>query len=164
MKPLLLSILVICAGWSAGAQVKIGEPAPEISLPGTNDSIVKLSSFRGKLVLVDFWASWCPPCRQANPGLARLFSQYHAKGFEILGVSIDSRKPDWLRAISRDRINYPQVNDRAGWASKAAERYGVDQIPTSFLIDKNGLIIAIDPQGKVLEDKLKEMVSGESSR
>jgi thiol-disulfide isomerase/thioredoxin len=125
--------------------------APEISLTNAKDSTVKLSSYKGKVVLVDFWASWCGPCRAANPSVVRLYNKYKEKGFEVFGVSIDSKKTAWLKAIKQDRIKYTQVNDTDGWYSKIAEAWGVNAIPASFLLDKTGKIIAFDAEGKQLE-------------
>lgn len=144
------------------AQVRVGEMAPDIELLDTKDQPVKLSSLKGKVVLVDFWASWCAPCRQSNPGVVKLYQKYKAKGFEVFGVSIDSKKANWVKAIKQDRITYTQVNDPAGWKSPVAERWGVDQIPTTFLIDKSGKVRAIDAEGSNLDRFVKQLL--EASR
>lgn len=143
----------------ANAQVRQGDRAPEISLKNAKDSVVKLSSYKGKVVLVDFWASWCVPCRAANPSVVRLYKKYKAQGFEVFAISIDSKKSDWLKAVKHDGIPYTQVNDPAGWNSKAGENYGIDAIPTSFLLDKSGNIIATDLEGAELENKIKELLN-----
>lgn len=159
MKNVLITFLFICSVYIAPAQVTIETIAPEITLPNAKDSIINLSSYRGKIVLLDFWASWCGPCRTANPGVVRLYQKYKAKGFEVFGVSIDNKKQAWIRAIAQDKIKYTQVIDKAGWYSPIAQKYGINQIPTSFLLDRNGKIIAIDLEGKELENKLKELLN-----
>ena len=155
MKKGLIAVLFLVFTCVTYAQPKIGEMPPEISLPDTRDSVISLSSLRGKVVLIDFWASWCGPCRTANPGVVKLYNKYNAKGFEVFGISIDSKKSEWLSAIRKDKIKYIQVNDRIGWSSPVAEKYMVEQIPTSFLLDKTGRIVAIDLEGAELENKIK---------
>lgn len=139
------------------AQVRLGQQAPEISLPNIKDSIVTLSSFKGKVVLIDFWASWCGPCRRSNPAVVKLYNKYRNSGFEVLGVSVDSKKNAWLRAVKQDNINYAQVLERGG-QSNFAYKYGVTQIPTTFLLNKKGIIVGIDLEGKELEDKIVELL------
>lgn len=158
MKIVLAVILFVGSSFFVKAQVAIGEMAPEFSLRNAKDKLVSLSSFRGKVVLIDFWASWCGPCRVANPGVGKLYNKYKAKEFEVLGVSIDSKKAAWLNAIKQDQILYTQVYDPKGWYSPVAEKYGVNQIPTSFLLDKTGKIVAIDLSGPELENKMKELL------
>ncbi len=153
-----LIILILLGSVSVHAQLKIGEMVPEIELPGTADSIVKLSSFTGKVVLIDFWASWCGPCRAANPSIQKLYKKYKDSGFEVFAVSLDVNKPLWLKAVKRDKLTYTQVIDSDGWQSKVAEKYYVDALPTNFLIDKAGKIVAINMEGKELFDKVKELV------
>lgn len=140
----------------ANAQLKVGATAPEISLPDAKGNILSLSSLKGKAVLVDFWASWCGPCRMSNPRVVKLYEKYKTKGFEVFAVSIDSKKKDWIRAIKQDKITYTQVNDKDGWEAASAAKYKVEEIPTTFLLDKNGVIVGVDLEGKALEDKLKE--------
>ncbi|GAB2821534.1 TlpA family protein disulfide reductase [Ferruginibacter profundus] len=158
MKKVLFVMLIAIAAVGAKAQIKIGAPVPEISLPNVKDSMVNLSSFKGKVVLIDFWASWCGPCRQANPGVVKLYNKYKDKGFEVFGVSLDNKKNDWIKAIKHDKIKYTQVNDTGGWNSKVAATYGVEQIPTNFLLDKNGNVVAIDAEGKKLDKLVSELV------
>ena len=158
MSRLFLIILILLGSVSINAQLKIGEGVPEIELQGRADSIVKLSSFNGKVVLIDFWASWCGPCRAANPYIQKLYKQYRAKGFEVFAVSLDVNKALWLKAIKKDRLTYTQVLDPGGWLSKVAEKYYVDALPTNFLIDRTGKIVAINIEGKELFDNVKELV------
>ena len=153
----LIALLAGISLWGK-AQLKIGDMVPEISLPDTKDSMRTLSSLQGKVVLIDFWASWCGPCRMANPYVQKLYSKYKDKGFEVFAVSLDTKKNDWLKAIRQDKIKYMQVIDNSGWRSKVAERYFVELLPTSFLVDRTGRIVAIDLEGKELFDKVKELV------
>jgi peroxiredoxin len=158
MKRSFLIALVMIVSLTSKAQLTVGTIAPEITLPDAKDSVVNLSSFKGKVVLIDFWASWCMPCRASIPGVVRLYNKYKDKGFVVLGVSIDRRKSDWLGAVKKDKITYQQVNDITGWNSKVAEAYNVNEIPATFLLDKNGKIVAVDAEGKALENKVKALL------
>jgi thiol-disulfide isomerase/thioredoxin len=153
-----LIILTLLGSVSVQAQLKIGEKVPEIELMSKGDSIVKLSSFTGKVVLIDFWASWCGPCRAANPYVQKLYKKYKASGFEVFAVSLDVNKPLWLKAIRKDKLTYTQVIDSDGWLSKVAEKYYVDALPTNFLIDRAGKIVAINLEGKELFDAVQKLV------
>ncbi len=157
MKTWIVAACLLLALESRG-QLSAGQEAPEIALPDAQGSIVRLSGLRGKVVLLDFWASWCGPCRRANPGVVKLYERYRSQGFEVFGVSLDTKKAAWLKAVKDDGIVYTQVNDRQGWHSAAAEKYGVDQIPTTFLIDRKGIIRAIDPEGPELDRKVRELL------
>ncbi len=151
-------MLILMGSLFGRAQLRVGETVPEIELPGIKDSIIRLSSLNGKVILIDFWASWCGPCRAANPYLQKLYSKYKDKGFEIFAVSLDTKSKEWLKAIKQDKLRYTQVIDNSGWRSKVAERYFVDQLPTSFLLDRTGKIVAIDLEGKELFDQVKRLV------
>ena len=158
MKKLFFVALILSGSLFGKAQLKIGWAVPEIELPNTVDSIVKLSSFSGKVVLIDFWASWCAPCRAANPYIQKLYKKYKAQGFEVLAVSLDVKKEAWIKAIKKDKLTYAQVLDNSGWNSKVAERYFIDQLPTNFLLDRSGKIVAINIEGKELYDTVKKML------
>ena len=153
---IVLALLLLSV--TTNAQVKVGQSAPEISLPGTNGNIINLSSLKGKVVLIDFWASWCGPCRRANPSVVKLYEKYKDKGFEVFGVSIDSKKNGWLKAIEHDKIKYTQVNDKDGWNAATAAKYGVDAIPATFLLNKEGVIVAVDAEGNDLEEKITALL------
>ena len=128
------------------AQLKEGDKAPEIVLLNLEGKEVKLSDFKGKTVLIDFWASWCAPCRKSNPKLEKMYQEYKSKGFEIIGVSLDSKKTSWENAVKKDKLSFTQVNDTDFWNAKSAQDYNVEALPASFLIDKNGVIIKINPE------------------
>ena len=138
--------------------IKIGAEAPELILPMPNDKELSLSSLRGKIVLIDFWASWCGPCRKEMPNVKRCYEKYKNKGFEILGVSLDKDRADWLEAISKDGLTWPQVSDLKFWQSEAVQTYAVQSIPYTVLIDKAGKIIATDLRGAELDKKLAEVL------
>ena len=158
MKRSFLAVLILLGSTVVKAQLRVGELVPDIVLPGKSDSIITLSSLNGKVVLIDFWASWCGPCRASNPYVEKLYKKYQASGFEVFAVSLDVNKPLWLKAIRKDRLTYTQVIDIDGWLSKVAEKYYVDALPTNFLMDKTGKIVAINLDGKELFDKVKSLV------
>lgn len=135
----------------------IGVMAPDFTMNNTEDKPVQLSTLRGKVVLVDFWASWCGPCRQENPNVVRLYQKYHDKGFEIIGVSLDRTKEDWLKAIKDDNLTWIHVSDLQYWQNSAARLYAVNAIPQSFLLDKDGKIIGKGLRGEQLAEKLMEL-------
>ncbi|GAB3502895.1 TlpA disulfide reductase family protein [Spirosoma knui] len=140
--------------------VMVGAQAPEIALSDTTGTPVPLSSLRGKYVLLDFWASWCGPCRMENPNVVRMYNKFKDKGFTIYSVSLDKGKAEWLRAIKNDNLPWTHVSDLKYWQSEAAQQYGVQAIPATFLLDKEGKIIAKNLRGQALEQKLEEVLKG----
>jgi len=145
---------------SAQQQVKTtgtGSVAPDISLPDPDGKTQTLSSLRGKIVLLDFWAGWCGPCRRENPSLVAAYKKYHDKGFEIFQVSLDKTKPEWVAAIKQDGLNWIHVSDLKFWSSPAAQKYGVQSIPANFLLDKEGKIITSNLRGAALEEELAKL-------
>jgi peroxiredoxin len=139
------------------SNVGIGKKAPEIALPNPDGKIIKLSDFKGKYVMIDFWASWCGPCRMENPEVVKLYNKYKDKGFTILGVSLDENAEKWKSAIAKDGLVWDQVSDLKGWASSVNPVYEVQAIPLTYLIDKEGVIIAKNLRGQDLSDKLEEL-------
>jgi peroxiredoxin len=131
--------------------------APDFALPDTSGKMVSLSSFRGKYVLVDFWASWCAPCRQENPNVVSAYARFKNKNFTILGVSLDQNKNAWLKAIHDDGLYWNQISDLKAWNNEAAALYGVQSIPYNFLIDPDGNIIAEDIRGPELVAALEKI-------
>jgi thiol-disulfide isomerase/thioredoxin len=138
-------------------KVAIGALAPEIKLPNPEGVTTELSSFRGKIVLIDFWASWCGPCRKENPHVVEVYKKYHDKGFEIFGVSLDRDGNNWKKAIQDDGLIWTHVSDLLYWKSEPAKAYGVNAIPCTFLIDKEGKIIGKKLRGESLSQKLEEI-------
>lgn len=136
----------------------LGSVAPDFTLPTPEGGQMALSELRGKYVLIDFWASWCAPCRKENPNVVKMYNKYKDKGFEIFGVSLDQSREKWLKAIADDKLTWPQVSDLKGWESSAAQLYQVDAIPQTILLDKEGKIIAKGLRGEELEAKIASLV------
>lgn len=144
--------------------LEIGNKAPEIKMLSPEGEVISLSSLKGKVVLIDFWASWCGPCRRENPHVVKAYEDYkdkkfdNGKGFTILSVSLDSNKNSWVKAIKADELAWPyHVSDLKGWKSKAAEIYRVRGIPDNYLIDGDGIILAKGLRGPYLEATLKKL-------
>ncbi len=138
--------------------IKIGSIAPDISLPSPNGEVYTLSSLRGKYVFLDFWAAWCSPCRRENPTVVTNYNKYNSMGFEVFQVSLDKTKKAWQDAIVADNLAWKyHVSDLKYWSSEPAKLYNVRSIPSSFLIDPKGVIIAKDLRGPALSAKLKEI-------
>ncbi|SFE15702.1 Peroxiredoxin [Chitinophaga sp. CF118] len=145
------------------ASVKVKEErasgmAMDFTQEDLNGNQVKLSSFRGKYVLIDFWASWCGPCRQENPNVVKAFERFKDKNFTILGISLDNNRDRWIGAVKQDGLNWTQVSDLKGWSNQVAQQYQVNSIPANFLVDPQGRIIARDLRGRALETKLEQVL------
>jgi glutathione peroxidase-family protein len=130
----------------------------DFSLPDMKGDSLRLSSMKGKVFLLDFWASWCGPCRYSNKNLVKLYSKYKQNGFEILSVSLDDNRHEWMKAVNKDKITWLQINDSRGWDARSAAKWQVDAIPASFLIDRNGNVVSINAEKKELEDKIRELL------
>lgn len=142
----------------ADETTSIGSVAPSFSLPNTGDKNISLESFRGQYVLIDFWASWCQPCRSENPNVVAAYKKFKNKKFTIVGVSLDENKKQWEEAIQEDRLKWTQVSDLKGWNSSVVSLYNIKSIPSNVLIDPAGKIIAKDLRGVDLENELNNYI------
>ncbi|MGC1391630.1 MAG: TlpA disulfide reductase family protein [Bacteroidales bacterium] len=139
--------------------VAVGQKAPDFTLSDVNGNPVALSSKIGsKLLLIDFWASWCNPCRQENPNVVKVFNEFHKKGFDVFGVSLDQKKEPWVKAISDDKLTWTHVSDLQYWNNAAAKLYAVNSIPANFLLDETGKIVGKNLRGEDLYKKVNEVL------
>jgi len=141
--------------------VSVGQKAPDFIMNDVDGNPVALSSKIGpKLLLLDFWAAWCGPCRQENPNVVKIYKEFHKKGFDVFGVSLDQKKEDWVKAIADDKLTWTHVSDLQYWSNAAARLYAVNSIPSSFLLDETGTIIGRNLRGEDLNAKVTEVLGG----
>jgi len=137
----------------------VGDIAPDIKLKTPDGKEISLASLRGKVVLLDFWASWCGPCRRENPNVVRAYQEYKDKGFTVYSVSLDTEKERWIKAIAADKLEWGNhVSDLLGWQSSAAKLYGIRSIPSAFLLDKKGVVVAVNLRGEALHQMLAQLL------
>ncbi len=141
--------------------VAVGHKAPDFTMNDVDGNPISLSSKTGpKLLLVDFWAAWCAPCRQENPNVVKVYNEFHKRGFDVLGVSLDQKKEDWIKAIADDKLTWTHVSDLQYWSNSAAKLYAVNAIPANFLLDETGTIIDRNLRGEDLYNKVSEVLGG----
>ncbi len=145
MKKLFFIAFVVLFVNTTNAQLAIGDQLPNVTLKARHQKDISLTAFKGKVLLVDFWASWCAPCRIANKKLTKLYHHADKSKFEIVGISVDNDTTKYLKAIDKDNLPYPQFIDPNGFDAKTAVLFGVEQLPASFLFDKTGRLVAINP-------------------
>lgn len=154
MKKIVILLFFIGIFSTAKAQIKIGEAIPSITLKSNTSNEVNITSFIGKYVLIDFWASWCAPCRLGNKKLVQLHNEVSSSTIEIIGISIDTDATKWLKAIEKDKIKFTQLIDANGFDAKAAVLFGVDELPSKYLFNPEGILIAINP----LEEEIMKLI------
>ena len=156
MKKLFFTFFIIATTFTVPAQINVGDKLPAIQLKSSHNTDVNLSSFQGKYILLDFWASWCGPCRVGNKKLVKLHNEISPDTIEIIGISIDTDANKWLKAIEKDKIKFTQLIDPKGFDSNTAVQFGVEELPSKFLFSPDGILIAINPTEEELTELIKK--------
>ena len=145
---------------SAANNIVIGEKAPDFTAPNPDGKAITMSAIKGKVTIIDFWASWCKPCRIENPNLVKLYDKYHSEGLEIISVSLErgNQKAFWIDAIKKDQLSWYNVSNLKFWQDPIAKTYSVNSIPATFILDENGMLIAERLRGRELEAKIKSLL------
>ena len=145
MRKLFFTFFIIVNTFILNAQIKVGDKLPAITLKSNSNSDVNLTSFQGKYILIDFWASWCAPCRLGNKKLVKLHNEVSSDKIEIIGISIDTDTNKWLKAVEKDKIKFTQLIDSKGFDAETAIQFGVEELPSKFLFNEEGVLIAKNP-------------------
>ncbi|WP_397363071.1 peroxiredoxin family protein [Olleya sp. R77988] len=168
MKSYILLFLVATLSFSCKQEPKapivygtnIGDYAPTFTAKTPEGTDLALADIKGEVIILDFWASWCEPCRRENPNVVKMYNKYHDKGLEIVGISLDKagQKQRWTNAIQKDKLTWKHLSNLKGWSEPIAQTYGVRSIPATYILDGEGKIIAKNLRGKALEDKIAEIL------